>query len=233
MKIALLGYGRMGKAIEEIALDRNHEIILKIDLDTKNYDITLADIAIDFSTPTAAYSNIKNCIENGVPVVSGTTGWLDQYQEILALCDQYNGSFIAASNFSLGVNVFFELNQQLAKMMAKISHYEASIEEIHHIQKLDSPSGTAITLAEGIIKHTDKKDWTTDVTNSGKNIPIISKRVPEVPGTHKITYTSTVDTIEIKHTAHNRHGFALGAIIAAEWLIDKKGVYTMKDVLGI
>ena len=233
MKIALLGYGRMGKAIEEIALDRNHEIILKIDLDTKNYDITLADIAIDFSTPTAAYSNIKNCIENGVPVVSGTTGWLDQYQEILALCDQYNGSFIAASNFSLGVNVFFELNQQLAKMMAKISHYEASIEEIHHIQKLDSPSGTAITLAEGIIKHTDKKDWTTDVTNSGKNIPIISKRVPEVPGTHKITYTSTVDTIAIKHTAHNRHGFALGAIIAAEWLIDKKGVYTMKDVLGI
>jgi 4-hydroxy-tetrahydrodipicolinate reductase len=233
MKIALLGYGRMGKAIEEIALDRNHEIILKIDLDTKNYDITLADIAIDFSTPTAAYSNIKNCIENGVPVVSGTTGWLDQYQEILALCDQYNGSFIAASNFSLGVNVFFELNQQLAKMMAKISHYEASIEEIHHIQKLDSPSGTAITLAEGIIEHTDKKDWTTDVTNSGKNIPIISKRIPEVPGTHKITYTSTVDTIEIKHTAHNRHGFALGAIIAAEWLIDKKGVYTMKDVLGI
>ncbi|MFB0938840.1 MAG: 4-hydroxy-tetrahydrodipicolinate reductase [Urechidicola sp.] len=233
MKIALLGYGRMGKAIEEIALDRNHEIILKIDLDTKNYDITLADIAIDFSTPTAAYSNIKNCIENGVPVVSGTTGWLDQYQEILALCDQYNGSFIAASNFSLGVNVFFELNQQLAKMMAKISHYEASIEEIHHTQKLDSPSGTAITLAEGIIEHTDKKDWTTDVTNSGKNIPIISKRIPEVPGTHKITYTSTVDTIEIKHTAHNRHGFALGAIIAAEWLIDKKGVYTMKDVLGI
>jgi 4-hydroxy-tetrahydrodipicolinate reductase len=233
MKIALLGYGRMGKAIEEIALDRNHEIILKIDLDTKNYDITLADIAIDFSTPTAAYSNIKNCIENGVPVVSGTTGWLDQYQEILALCDQYNGSFITASNFSLGVNVFFELNQQLAKMMAKISHYEASIEEIHHTQKLDSPSGTAITLAEGIIEHTDKKDWTTDVTNSGKNIPIISKRIPEVPGTHKITYTSTVDTIEIKHTAHNRHGFALGAIIAAEWLIDKKGVYTMKDVLGI
>jgi 4-hydroxy-tetrahydrodipicolinate reductase len=233
MKIALLGYGRMGKAIEEIALDRNHEIILKIDLDTKNYDITLADIAIDFSTPTAAYSNIKNCIENGVPVVSGTTGWLDQYQEILALCDQYNGSFIAASNFSLGVNIFFELNQQLAKMMAKISHYEASIEEIHHTQKLDSPSGTAITLAEGIIEHTDKKDWTTDVTNSGKNIPIISKRIPEVPGTHKITYTSTVDTIEIKHTAHNRHGFALGAIIAAEWLIDKKGVYTMKDVLGI
>jgi 4-hydroxy-tetrahydrodipicolinate reductase len=233
MKIALLGYGRMGKAIEEIALDRNHEIILKIDLDTKNYDITLADIAIDFSTPTAAYSNIKNCIENGVPVVSGTTGWLDQYQEILALCDQYNGSFIAASNFSLGVNIFFELNQQLAKMMAKISHYEASIEEIHHTQKLDSPSGTAITLAEGIIEHTDKKDWTTDVTNSGKNIPIISKRIPEVPGTHKITYTSTVDTIEIKHTAHNRHGFALGAIIAAEWLIDKKGVYTMKDVMGI
>jgi 4-hydroxy-tetrahydrodipicolinate reductase len=233
MKIALLGYGRMGKAIEEIALDRNHEIILKIDLDTKNYDITLADIAIDFSTPTAAYSNIKNCIENGVPVVSGTTGWLDQYQEILALCDQYNGSFIAASNFSLGVNIFFELNQQLAKMMAKISPYEASIEEIHHTQKLDSPSGTAITLAEGIIEHTDKKDWTTDVTNSGKNIPIISKRIPEVPGTHKITYTSTVDTIEIKHTAHNRHGFALGAIIAAEWLIDKKGVYTMKDVMGI
>lgn len=233
MKIALLGYGRMGKAIEQIAVDRNHEIVLKIDLDSENYDISLADIAIDFSTPTSAFSNIKNCIDNGVPVISGTTGWLDQYQEIIDLCNTKNGSFISASNFSLGVNIFFELNQQLAKMMAKISHYDPSIEEIHHTQKLDSPSGTAITLAEGIIKHTDKKNWTIDVTNSTKEIPIIAKRIPEVPGTHKITYSSTVDTIEIKHTAHNRHGFALGAIIAAEWLVDKKGVFTMKDVLGI
>lgn len=233
MKIALLGYGKMGKAIEEIALDRNHEIVLKIDVNTENYDISIADIAIDFSTPSAAFSNVKNCIINKVPVISGTTGWLDQYQEIVSLCSQHKGSFISASNFSLGVNIFFELNEQLAKMMAKISQYDTSIEEIHHTQKLDAPSGTAITLAEGIIKHTDKKDWSIDVTNRDKVIPITAKRIPEVPGTHKIEYTSTVDTIEIKHTAHNRHGFALGAVIAAEWLIDKKGVYTMKDVLGI
>ena len=151
MKIALLGYGKMGKAIEELALDRNHEIVLKIDLNTKDYDISLADIAIDFSTPSSAFSNIKNCIDNGVPVVSGTTGWLDQYQEIVDICNTKKGGFISASNFSLGVNIFFELNQQLAKMMAKISHYDTSIEEIHHTQKLDAPSGTAITLAEGII----------------------------------------------------------------------------------
>lgn len=233
MKIALLGYGKMGKAIEEIAEDREHEIVLKTTSNSKNYDISVVDIAIDFSAPSVAFSNIKNCIDNGVPIVSGTTGWLKQYQEIVDLCTQQNGSFISASNFSLGVNIFFELNQQLAKMMAKISHYDTSIEEIHHTQKLDAPSGTAITLAEGIIKHTDKKDWTIGVTNSNKEIPITAKRIPEVPGTHKIAYTSTVDTIELKHTAHNRHGFALGAVIAAEWLIDKKGVFTMKDVLNI
>lgn len=233
MKIALLGYGRMGKTIEEIAQDRNHEIIIKATSGSNDYDITIADIAIDFSIPSTAFSNIKNCIENGVPVVSGTTGWLDQYQDIADLCEDKNGSFIYASNFSLGVNIFFELNQQLARMMSQISLYDTSIEEIHHTQKLDAPSGTAITLAEGIIKHTDKKNWTIDVTNDQKEIPITAKRVPEVPGTHKISYTSTVDTIEIKHTAHNRHGFALGAIIAAEWLVDKKGVYTMKDVLGL
>ncbi|MCF6279937.1 MAG: 4-hydroxy-tetrahydrodipicolinate reductase [Flavobacteriaceae bacterium] len=233
MKIALLGYGKMGKAIEKIALNRGHEIILKIDTNSNSYDILAADIAIDFSTPTSAYKNISNCINNNIPVISGTTGWYKDYDKIVALCKEKNGAFISATNFSLGVNIFFKLNERLAKMMAKLHDYNVSIEEIHHTEKLDAPSGTAITLAEGIIKNSDKKEWELNVTNSKQSLPIISKRISEVSGTHSITYTSSVDTLEIKHTAHNREGFALGAVIATEWLIDKKGVYTMKDVLGI
>ncbi len=233
MKIALLGYGRMGKAIEKIATDRGHEVVIKVDVDTQNYDITLADIAIDFSVPTSAFNNITNCFKNGVPVVSGTTGWLDKYEEALTICKENNGGFISATNFSLGVNIFFELNEQLAKMMANLKEYHITMEEIHHTNKLDAPSGTAITLANGIINNSDKKNWSLDVTNQEDEIPIVSKRIPNVPGTHSVKYASEIDTIDIKHTAHNRDGFALGAVIAAEWLVDKKGVFTMKNVLGL
>jgi 4-hydroxy-tetrahydrodipicolinate reductase len=233
MKIALLGYGRMGKTIEQIALQRGHKIVLKVDENTNSYDITLADIAIDFSIPTVAFNNISNCLKNNVPVVSGTTGWLDKFEEAKTLCNQNNGGFIYASNYSLGVNIFFELNEQLAKMMSKLENYKISMEEIHHTKKLDAPSGTAITLAEGVIKHSYKKNWALNVTTNENEIPIVAKRIDDVPGTHTVDYSSEIDTIEIKHTAHNRNGFALGAVIASEWLVGKKGVYTMKDVLGL
>ena len=232
MKIALLGYGRMGKEIEKIALQRGHEIVLRIDSEAP-YDITKADIAIDFSVPSVAYNNISNCINNAIPVISGTTGWLEKYDDIIALCKEKKGAFIYASNFSLGVNIFFELNSQLAAMMNALNDYDISMEEIHHTKKLDAPSGTAITLAEGIINNSDKENWELDGNVSKETIPITAKRIPEVPGTHSIEYSSKVDTIEIKHTAHNRQGFALGAVVAAEWLQDKNGVFTMKDVLNI
>ncbi|TDQ27754.1 4-hydroxy-tetrahydrodipicolinate reductase [Tenacibaculum caenipelagi] len=232
MKIALLGYGRMGKEIEKIALQRGHEIVIKAS-GKEVYDITEADVAIDFSVPSSAYNNISNCINNNVPVVSGTTGWLDQYNDVVSLCNEKKGAFIYGSNFSLGVNVFFELNKQLAKMMSTLEQYNVAIEEIHHTKKLDAPSGTAITLAEGIIENTNKKAWELDEKTSEENIPITAIRTPDVPGTHTVTYTSEVDTIDIKHTAHNRQGFALGAVIAAEWLQNKTGVYTMKDVLNL
>ncbi len=232
MKIALLGYGKMGKAIETIALQRGHTIVIKTSRDS-DYNINDADVAIDFSVPSAAFNNISNCLNNQVPVISGTTGWLEQYDDIVSLCEKQKGAFIYASNFSLGVNIFFELNETLAKMMAKLNDYKLDIEEIHHTQKLDAPSGTAITLAEGIIKNNSAyQDWQLD-TASDKNIPIIAKRIPQVPGTHIISYTSPIDTIKIEHEAHNREGFALGAVIAAEWLADKTGVFTMKDVLNI
>lgn len=233
MKIALLGYGRMGKTIERLALERGHEIVIKADIDNEDYTINDADVAIDFSIPTAAFDNIVNCFEHGVPVVSGTTGWLDKFDDAKQQCIDKNGAFIYASNFSLGVNIFFELNAQLASMMKNLKQYNISMEEIHHTKKLDAPSGTAITLAEGIIENTDKKSWKLDVTNDDSEIPIVAKRIPDVPGTHSIDYDSEVDSIHIKHTAHSRDGFALGAVIAAEWLVDKKGIYTMKDVLGL
>lgn len=232
MKIALLGYGRMGKEIEKIALQRGHEIVIK-STGENSYDITKADVAIDFSIPSSAYDNISNCINNNVPVISGTTGWLDKYNDIVDLCNKKNGAFIYASNFSLGVNVFFELNKQLAKMMSTLEQYNVSIEEIHHTKKLDAPSGTAITLAEGVIENTNKKAWELDKKTSDENIPIKAIRTPDVPGTHTVTYNSEVDTIDIKHTAHNRQGFALGAVIAAEWLNGKTGVFTMRDVLNL
>ena len=233
MKIALFGYGKMGKEIEKIALQRGHEIVLKIN-EGEQYDISIADIAIDFSVPNAALSNIVSCFRNNVPVISGTTGWLDDFDKAIDVCKENNGSFIYASNFSIGVNIFFELNKQLAKMMNSQKEYSINLEEIHHTKKLDTPSGTAITLAEGIINNTSKRDWQLKETqvNAG-TIPIEAKRILDVPGTHIISYESQIDSIEIKHTAHNRKGFALGAIIAAEWLNNKIGIYTMKDVLNI
>ncbi len=232
MKIALLGYGRMGKEIEKIALQRGHEVVIKTS-GKEEYDITKTDIAIDFSIPNSAYKNISNCINNNIPVISGTTGWLDKYNDIVELCKLKKGAFIYASNFSLGVNVFFELNNQLAKMMNTLNQYDISIDEIHHTKKLDAPSGTAITLAEGIINNTSKTNWDLDTKTSENSIPIKAIRTPDVPGTHTINYGSEIDTINIKHTAHNRQGFALGAVIASEWLINKTGVYTMRDVLNL
>ncbi len=232
MKIALLGYGKMGKTIEKIATERGHTIVLKVDKDDTNYDLSQADVAIDFSIPTAAVNNISNCFDAGVPVVSGTTGWLDHYQEMVALCKEKKGAFIYASNYSLGVNLFFELNKKLAKMMNPVEGYSINMEEIHHTQKLDAPSGTAITLAEGIIDNSNKTGWQLDEGDQN-TIPIVAKRIEQVPGTHTVTYSSEVDDIEITHTAHNRNGFALGAVVAAEWLKDKTGIFGMKDVLGL
>jgi len=222
----------MGKEIEKIALSRGHEIVIKKDI-TDKIDITKADVAIDFSIPNAAFDNISNCINNQIPVISGTTGWLNKYDDAVKLCEEKNGAFIYASNFSLGVNIFFELNKQLAKMMHALDDYSISIEEIHHLQKLDAPSGTAITLAEGIIENTAKQKWELADKTSEENIPITAKRIKDVPGTHTVAYESEVDSIEVKHTAHNRKGFALGAVVAAEWILGKKGVFTMKDVLNI
>ena len=232
MKIALLGYGRMGKEIEKIALQRGHEIVIKSE-GTTPYDITIADVAIDFSIPDSAFNNISDCINNNIPVISGTTGWLNKYNDVVNLCKEKKGAFIYASNFSLGVNIFFELNKQLAKMMNSLQQYNVSIEEIHHTKKLDAPSGTAITLAEGIIEHSSLSDWTLTPEIEEHKIPITAVRTPDVPGTHTIHYTSEIDSVEIKHTAHNRQGFALGAVVAAEWIANKTGVYTMKDVLNL
>lgn len=233
MNIALLGYGRMGKEIEKIARTREHTIIHKIQGDLQNYDFTNVDVAIDFSIPTAAFQNITHCIQHQIPVISGTTGWLEKYDEVVHLCEKENGAFIYASNFSLGVNIFFEMNAYLAKMMSQLEDYKVSVEEIHHTKKLDAPSGTAITLAEGIMEHTTYNDWKLDTVEKDTEIPIVAKRIPEVPGTHEITYASAIDSISIKHEAHNRQGFALGAVVAAEWIRGKKGVFSMKDVLNI
>ena len=233
MKIALFGYGKMGKAIERIAVERGHEIVARIDVDTINKDISRADVAIDFSIPSEAFNNINICFNKNIPIISGTTGWLDKYAEAVDICKKKNGAFIYASNYSLGVNLFFELNKKLSVMMRNFEGYDIHMEETHHTQKLDAPSGTAITLAEDIIENSSKNKWTLDVTDSKDEIPIVSKRIDNVPGIHSVTYNSLVDEIEIKHTAKSRDGFALGAVVAAEWLHDKKGVYTMKDVLGI
>ena len=232
MRIALLGYGKMGKVIEAIALQRGHTIVLKVSSDTKNYELSNVDIAIDFSTPESAVENITQCFNNNVPVICGTTGWLKDYDAMLQLCKDTNGAFIYASNFSLGVNIFFELNNTLAKLMKGLPQYKVSIEEINHTQKLDAPSGTAISLANDIISQSDYTNWTLEHPKSSE-LPIVAKRIENVPGTHEITYESVVDSIQIKHTAHSREGFALGAVVAAEWLQHKKGVFTMKDVLNI
>jgi 4-hydroxy-tetrahydrodipicolinate reductase len=232
MKIALLGYGKMGKVIEKVALERGHEIVLRKSSSDTFDGLDSADVAIDFSIPDAAVGNISTCLHTNIPIVSGTTGWLDNYEKMTALCADKNGAFIYGSNFSLGVNLFFELNEYLAKMISKFPEYKASMEEIHHTQKLDAPSGTAITLAKGIIDNSDYSSWALENAKEDE-ILIDAKRIENVPGTHTVTYNSNVDAIEITHTAHNREGFALGAVIAAEWLVGKTGIFTMKDVLDL
>lgn len=232
MKIALLGYGKMGKVIENIAVSRGHEIVLRKDANESFADVNTADVAIDFSTPKSALENISECLMRGIPVISGTTGWLDDYHKAAALCEQRDGAFIYGSNFSLGVNLFFEINKMVAKTMRKFPQYKISMEETHHTQKKDAPSGTAISLAKDIIDNSDYSSW-AQADAAEDEILIHAKRIEHVPGTHIVSYNSPEDSIEIKHTANNREGFAFGAVIAAEWLLDKKGVFTMKDVLEL
>ncbi len=237
MKIALIGYGKMGKTIEKIAHNRDYTVVLRTktmeDLENGLDLLKLADVAIEFSKPSAAFKNIVFCIKNQIPVVSGTTGWLDKYDDAKALCETHQSAMLYASNFSIGVNIFFEVNKFLAERMNGHSDYKVSIEEIHHTEKKDQPSGTAITLANGAIQMLDKKaSWINEEAKDEKELPIISKRIDHVPGTHNITYTSPIDTIELKHTAHSREGFAKGALQAAFWLKDRKGVFEMRDMLG-
>ena len=233
MKIALFGYGKMGKVIDKIAKNRGHKIIYKIDENSINYDLKKVDVAIDFSTPKAAFSNINMALENSIPIISGTTGWLDNYNKAVKLCNEKNGAFLYASNFSLGVNIFFEINRQLAKIMNNHPEYLIKMKEIHHIEKIDAPSGTAITLAESIIKETDYQKWSLNKDFKENKISIEAQRLSDKTGTHEVIYKSDIDEIKIKHAAVNREGFGLGAVIAAEWLIGKKGVFSMKDVLNI
>ena len=242
MKIALLGYGKMGRIIEQFALDRGHEIVLKIDensLDQKTTEnLQNADVAIDFSTPHSVISNIESCFEAGLPLVVDTTGWYDKIEEIKAQCEESNNSLLYASNFSVGVNVFFFVNEVLAKIMNRYPQYDVLVEEIHHTQKLDSPSGTAITIAEGILDGLNRKnEWVNELVGDGpevitrpEQLLIESHRIEDVPGTHTVVYSSEVDDIEFKHKAHGRAGFALGAVLAAEWLQGKKGFYSVKDM---
>lgn len=237
MKIALIGYGKMGKAIEQIAIQQGHEIVLKIgssnlsELNSGN--IEKADVAIEFSKPEVAFENVIFCLNNDTPVVCGTTGWIENLPEAEKLCKKKNGSFLYASNFSIGVNIFFEINQRLAKLMSDRKEYDVKIEETHHIHKKDAPSGTAISLAREIIEKGKKKKWVKVQSNNAEDLFIKSIRTGEVPGTHIVTYNSENDAIEIKHTAHNRMGFAAGAVAAAQFIKNKTGIFTMKDVLGL
>ena len=232
MKIALLGYGRMGKAIEKTAKNRGHEIVARIDKDQIEGTLEDANVAINFSIPDAAVNNIFSALSIAIPVVCGTTGWLENFKKVTDFTVKNKTAFLYASNFSIGVNLFFKLNEQLVKMMNNQSDYKVSIEEIHHIHKLDTPSGTAITLAEGIIENSESSDWSLSADKSDE-IQIDTIREGEVPGTHTITYESSIDAISIKHEAHNREGFALGALVAAEWIVGKKGIFKMSDVLNL
>lgn len=238
MNIALIGYGKMGKIIEEIALQRGHKILYRIDKESTDLlekgRMNQADVAIEFTTPGTAFQNIMKCFDAGIPVVCGTTGWHKKLGEVEQRCLKEKQSFLYTTNFSIGVNIFFEINKRLAELMKDQNQYEISIEEIHHTQKKDAPSGTAITLAEEIIRDVPrKKKWVNESTTDPKSLGIVSRRIDPAPGTHIIRYTSDVDDIEIRHTAHSRKGFGLGAVTAAEWLKGKTGFFTMKDVLGL
>jgi 4-hydroxy-tetrahydrodipicolinate reductase len=228
MRIALVGYGKMGQAIEAIAIEKGHEIVLKIDINNA------ADLNKEFTGPHSAFSNVMKCLELGIPVVCGSTGWLAKWDEVKQFCEKQNGTLIYASNYSIGVNLFFELNTRLAKLMSAYPQYEVMMEEIHHTQKKDAPSGTAITLAEQVLANiTSKKQWVNHLSDNPEELEIISERMDPAPGTHKIKYSSSVDDIEIIHTAHNRIGFAGGAVMAAEFAIQKKGIFGIKEVLGL
>ena len=233
MKIALLGYGKMGKIIDRIALDRGHEIVGRI-ASTNQHELKnlKADVAIEFSNPEAAYTHVKFCIEHQIPVVCGTTGWLSCKPELEKLTHDCNAAFFYASNFSVGVNIFFRLNEYLARMMNTHNEYNVQLDEVHHTEKKDAPSGTAISLAEGIMKHMErKKKWVNQPTNDDSEIAISSFRIDQVPGTHLVKYVSEIDDLEIRHIAHSREGFARGAVMVAEWMPGKKGVLTMEDFL--
>jgi len=238
MRIALIGYGKMGRAIEEIALKRGHEIVLKIDeynlADFTKENISGAEVAIEFTGPHSAYENVKKALGFDVPLVCGSTGWLEKLEEVKNLCNSRKGSFIYASNYSVGVNIFFEINKKLAILMAPHKDYEVQVTEIHHTQKKDAPSGTAITIAEQILENlTRKKNWVNYISDNPEELEIISERIDPAAGTHKVKYSSAIDDIEIVHTAHSRQGFALGAVLAAEFIMDKKGNFSMKDVLNL
>ena len=238
MNVLLIGYGKMGKAIEQVALQRGHSIAYTLDLPNSNLLANISpktvDVAIEFTQPEAAYHNIYQCLSQGIPVVSGTTGWLYRKEEIEQYCQEKGGAFFYAANFSIGVNIFFKLNELLAKLMRQHSNYHVALEETHHTTKKDAPSGTAITLAEGIIQNMpSKKQWVNAPIKQEDTISITSQRIPNVPGTHIVTYTSLLDTLEIKHTAHSREGFALGAVLVAEWIRNKKGILSMQDFLQL
>ena len=237
MNIALIGYGKMGKAIEEIALQRGHTVTLKIDINTMDQftkdNLQSCDVAIEFTSPHSAVDNIITCLRAGIPVVSGSTGWLARWEEVKSECDKNSGCLLYASNYSVGVNIFFEVNKRLAQLMNHHAVYEVSMTEIHHTEKKDAPSGTAITLAEQILENISrKKQWVNQASISSEDLPIISERIDPAPGTHIVKYSSGIDDIEITHTAHSRKGFATGAVLAAEFLHGKKGIFSMKDVLG-
>lgn len=238
MKIALIGYGKMGHMIEEIALQRGHEVVLKIDIsnqqDFNKENVSKADVAIEFTGPESAFNNVMKCLQFGVPTVSGSTGWNNKIEEAKSYCKENNGSFLQTSNFSIGVNIFFEVNKMLAKLMASQPEYDVTMREIHHTAKKDAPSGTAVTLAEQILSNLPrKKNWVNQSAENKEQLSIISERIDPAPGTHYVKYSSEVDDIEIIHTAHSRKGFALGAVLAAEHISDKKGIFSMKDVLHL
>jgi len=233
MNIILLGYGKMGRTIEKVALDRGHKIVARIDIDNaSDFDGVSGDVAIEFSHPDAAFDNVKKCIEKRLPVVCGTTGWLSRKQEIEMLCKKNDSTFFYASNYSLGVNIFFKVNEYIARMMNNLAEYDIALDEIHHAEKKDAPSGTAITLAEGILNNVKrKKKWVNQRTGKPEDLFIESFRIDQVPGTHIVKYESAIDDLEIKHIAHSREGFAKGAVMVAEWIKDKRGIYTMDDFL--
>ena len=238
MKLALIGYGKMGKAIEEIAVQKGHEIVVSIDQpnlhEFTRENLIKADAAIEFTGPHSAYENVKACLDFGIPVVCGSTGWTDRLEELKQYCAAKNGGFIYSSNYSIGVNIFFEVNKKLAALMAAHKDYEVILEETHHTQKKDAPSGTAITLAEQILEQVKrKKQWVNELSDKPEDLEITSQRIDPAPGTHSIKYSSVIDDIEIIHTAHNRTGFASGAVLAAEFIKDKKGFFTMKEVLSL